>query len=27
MGLAAAKGGFAWLVLPPLATLMLEPAG
>ena len=25
MGQAAAKGGFALLVLPPLATLMLEP--
>jgi 1,4-alpha-glucan branching enzyme len=26
MGMAAANGGFAYLVLPPLATLMLEPA-
>ena len=27
MGLAMAKDGAAYLVLPPLATLMLEPAG
>jgi 1,4-alpha-glucan branching enzyme len=27
MGLAAAKDGYAWLLLPPLATLQLEPAG
>ena len=27
MGLAAARNGAAYLVLPPLATLMLEPAG